>query len=301
VTLDADLQPRITEAVAKLSERFTLADVGGRWGPPVGWRELVPPVRVVTFDADEGECRRLQAEIDPAGRDLVFAPVALGAHDGEQTLYVTSDPACSSLYAPIPEVIAAFPELEVTTLVREERLRVQTLERWCQEHGEVVHAMKLDVQGAELDVLRGAGAVLGDVVMLELELSFNRMYSGQPLFGDVDGFLAQHGFQLWRLGHLVHYSRGRAARDIPRGEVAWFDSRPVEFVGGGGELFWAHAWYVAADVLTASTRERRLRAALSAVAFGLPTWLNRSPQLCRRPVTSEHHTPVILRPTFAVQ
>jgi len=54
--------------------------------------------------------------------------------------------------------------------------------------------LKVDVQGAELYVLRGAGRCLEDAVVVHTEAEFVPMYKEQPLFAEVDQFLRQSGF-----------------------------------------------------------------------------------------------------------
>ena len=56
--------------------------------------------------------------------------------------------------------------------------------------------LKLDVQGFELEVLRGAEQTLDRVVALDVELSQTELYTGAPLMGDVVGHLADRGFEL---------------------------------------------------------------------------------------------------------
>jgi FkbM family methyltransferase len=56
--------------------------------------------------------------------------------------------------------------------------------------------LKVDVQGAELDVLRGATAVLQSADSVLVECSFAELYRGQPLAGEVVSFLDSHGFHL---------------------------------------------------------------------------------------------------------
>lgn len=68
--------------------------------------------------------------------------------------------------------------------------------------------VKLDVQGYELEVLRGAATVLENAEVLVLELSFRRLYAGQPLAHEVIAFLGRQGF---RIADICTYSQ--RARD----------------------------------------------------------------------------------------
>ena len=54
----------------------------------------------------------------------------------------------------------------------------------------------LDVQGAELKVLRGMGTVLDTVKMVWMEVATVELYEGQPLKTDVEGFMRAAGFAL---------------------------------------------------------------------------------------------------------
>jgi FkbM family methyltransferase len=52
----------------------------------------------------------------------------------------------------------------------------------------------IDVEGAELKVLRGAAAVLRNVTLVHIEVSFRPMQSGKPLFWEVSKYLSNCGF-----------------------------------------------------------------------------------------------------------
>ena len=54
--------------------------------------------------------------------------------------------------------------------------------------------LKIDVQGFELEVLRASRTLLGLFDHIYVEASFEVLYEGQPLAGEVAAFLAEHGF-----------------------------------------------------------------------------------------------------------
>ncbi len=55
--------------------------------------------------------------------------------------------------------------------------------------------LKLDVQGFELKVLEGATETLTRCAYVYAECSARELYEGQALYGEVAGFLAEHGFR----------------------------------------------------------------------------------------------------------
>jgi FkbM family methyltransferase len=57
----------------------------------------------------------------------------------------------------------------------------------------------LDVQGAELQVLKGSGIYLDQCKFLELEISTWEVYLGQPLFKEIEEWLMGQGFfAIWK-------------------------------------------------------------------------------------------------------
>jgi FkbM family methyltransferase len=226
-----------------LDRKTVVIDVGCRWGFSDNWKQLAPAVRLFGFDPDEDECRRLTAlNVDD---DTTLVPVALGRRCGPETLYLTAEPACSSIYQPDPYLTEHRPELNCAKEVGTTIVNMMTLDAWAAESGVTcIDFLKLDVQGAELDVLLGGEASLKNVRALEVEVEFNPIYLNQPLFGDVDAFLRKKGFVLWRLANLVHYS-GEPGKDrSPGQDVLYYDSKPISIQPMPGQLVWGHAYYI---------------------------------------------------------
>jgi len=233
------------------SRPLVVVDIGCRWGLPERWSASLEDLRVYAFDADPAECARLQAQ---AAANVTYVPLALGEREGAAPLHYTADPACSSLFPPDAHALATFPELHVIAPAGIGSVTIHTLNGWAESAGvTALDAIKLDVQGAELAVLRGASALLGTVRLIEAEVTFNPIYEGQPLFGALDAFLRDRGFVLWRLGHLVHYtSRSQQGVPVERVDRMFFDSEPVEFQVGAGQLTWGHAYYCTREMIDGS-------------------------------------------------
>jgi FkbM family methyltransferase len=261
--------PSLASLAALLDRPLVVVDVGCRWGFEKKWEALGSQVQLIGFDADAAECEALRQQ---PGDGVRYVAASLGAAPGPARLFLTREPACSSLYPPDPVLIAERPELACTSLASTVEVELTTLDAWAAEAGvRSVDVLKLDTQGAELDILRGAEQLLGSVRALEVEVELNPLYRGQPLFGDVDRFLRERGYVLWRLGHLVHYGLPDGLSDVAVEDRQVFDGQAVPFSARGGQLFWAHAYYVRREMALGpygSPKQTALRDACIAKVLG---------------------------------
>jgi len=119
--------------------------------------------------------------------------LALGAHRGTVDANVSQDTRNSSVLAVGERHLRAVPDSRIVGLesVRMDRLDVL----WPDvAHGALRTYLKIDTQGYELEVLRGALRVLDAIVLVEAEVSLLPTYDAGPLFEDVVEFVAEHGF-----------------------------------------------------------------------------------------------------------
>jgi FkbM family methyltransferase len=113
-----------------------------------------------------------------------YLPDAIG--DGEQHLLrVTAASGMASLLEPDPDRLGAFNGFLEWGQVRA-RLPLQTTRLDDVRAIQHMDMLKIDVQGAELMVFRGARNRLRDAVFVHTEVSFVPLYQDQPTFGDVD-------------------------------------------------------------------------------------------------------------------
>lgn len=83
-----------------------------------------------------------------------------------------------------------------------------------------VDVIKLDVQGHELEALRGAQRLLeSSVRLVYTEVEFVRLYEDSCMFAEIDRFLAEFGFSLFQLYHI---NEGRTVS--PGGQLVYGDA-----------------------------------------------------------------------------
>lgn len=178
--------------------------------------------RVVAFEADTEEADRLVERLSlSSGIEIVGA--ALGERDGMATLFVTENPSCSSLFEPNEQVIGRFPGLHVARLSHTTQVEVVTLDRVCADKGiRSVDFVKMDVQGGELGILRGGSRSLSEVAAVVTEVSFQKIYNGQPLFGEISEEMSRQGMEFYGFVHTGGKSRG--SRNRPTTQALWGDA-----------------------------------------------------------------------------
>lgn len=130
------------------------------------------------------------------GSDVWLENAALGAKDGPAEFFRGAQSATNSLL-PRPQssgrpYYPASAGLSGGTFVE-----VITLDRFLDERGiERVDLLKIDLQGGEMDALRGASACLsrGAFSVILCEVVFVQKYGGQPLFWEICHYLAEFGY-----------------------------------------------------------------------------------------------------------
>jgi FkbM family methyltransferase len=154
--------------------------------------------RITGFEPVEEECRKLNAAGDSVHN---YLPYAVG-NGRPGTFRQCNFPATSSLFEPNRVLLDRFQNLgEVTRVVREFSIETHRLDDIPELAA--VDYIKLDVQGAECDVIEGAARTLASTLVVHTEVEFVPLYIGQPLFAEVDQALRRKGFCFHRFAGLA--------------------------------------------------------------------------------------------------
>jgi FkbM family methyltransferase len=128
-----------------------------------------------------------------------LAASLMEAQPGTLEFHVTADPGCSSFFRPTETNVGYHPDkMDVVETIE---VPVAVLDDSLADIRHI-HLIKLDLQGFELEALKGAHEVLKRTDLIMTEVEFISLYEDQPLFSEVELFLRSHGFGLHNLYNL---------------------------------------------------------------------------------------------------
>ena len=220
-------------------EPITIFEVGACEGEDsIKLRRRFPRAQIHSFEPLPGNVAKIRRNFAKYGvHDVHLHELALSDTDGVAEFYVSSGHPedqprtddwdfgnkSSSLLAPKEHLrthswLTFDEKIEVTT---------QRLDTFCERHNiRRIDFLYLDVQGAELMVLAGAGPLIGRIGAAWLEVEQIELYAGQPLRPDVESFMLAHNFTcvLDTVGAVTGdqlYVADRLRRRLKRKRLHW--------------------------------------------------------------------------------
>lgn len=224
----------------------------------------------------QGELTRQVAD-DPRIRPV---PMAVGDRTGPIDLHLTADRVLSSVLPPTPHGSRAYGAL----VARERTVRVPmtTLDEWASSSGvEDVQVVKIDVQGLELAVLRGAERVLASgVLAVNSEAQLVPEYEGAATFAEIDLFLRARGFTLHQVHELWHQGEEFQSSCV---DALWLRNDALSWLRQDPYHAWRVGW---ADLVSRGLERCRARGCRMVALYGAGEHTRealKSPRLADRP------------------
>ena len=174
----------------------TVIDVGAAYGDwSAACHRVFPSARYLLVEPLREFADFLNNSVQELG-NASYIPAASAGADGNLTIHVHPDLVGSSLLM----------ETEgggVDGFDREVACR--TVDGLVQDHeAPGPYLLKADVQGAELEVLRGATDTLKSTDLVILEVSFSRFFLDGPEFHEVVAFMCDAGFVMYDILNLMY-------------------------------------------------------------------------------------------------
>ncbi|HEX3743279.1 MAG TPA: FkbM family methyltransferase [Bryobacteraceae bacterium] len=161
-------------------------DIGaysGEW--TLSLRALFPETRVLMIEPQAARGERLRA-LTQVHDGVEFAPALLGSSAAKGVTFFQAETGSSVLRDPGNGAVEP-TAIDMTTL--DALTRSTPFER--------PDFLKLDVQGYELEVLRGAEQVLRSVEAVMMEVNLIAVYEGAPLVDETVAYMAARGFRVY--------------------------------------------------------------------------------------------------------
>lgn len=149
--------------------------------------------QVIWVEALPAKVESLRERLGALANHRVIQALAWSKTGESISLIETTNTQSSSVLA-LGEHARLYPEIkpgkthELKTVSLGESPEILSLPR--------IDLVNLDVQGAELEVLRGLSAVMDRIAAVYSEVNLIEIYQGNPLISDIDGYLTGQGFKL---------------------------------------------------------------------------------------------------------
>jgi FkbM family methyltransferase len=172
-----------------------IVDAGAKFGIHPSNRKFMDLADHYLLDADDDEIRYLKSFYKDF-ENIHCESLFLDSSSRSLTFYNYAHPGGHSAHAPDPENLY-WSELRPNTseITCESTVETTTLDKFVESLGRDIDFLKVDVEGHEVELLKGAGLSLKSVLGLRVEIMINTMYRGlDPTFGTVYSYLANKGF-----------------------------------------------------------------------------------------------------------
>jgi len=203
--------PQFTKYLVKneiLKNRpLAVVDVGSRGGLEHHWTNYDNAVQFIGFEPDSEECERLNNSLN-SGSNSRFYPVALYKDKGSYVFYHNQASAASGLYPADQKIVSRFPDEENLKIRKTSIIHTTDFDSFIKDYNiPDIDFMKIDAEGADLDILKGSiNQLKKSVLGISCEVFFAPWRGEGRGFSEIEQFLRPLGFRLYDL-NLYRYAK----------------------------------------------------------------------------------------------
>ncbi|HEX3052641.1 MAG TPA: FkbM family methyltransferase [Aggregatilineaceae bacterium] len=177
-----------------------------------------PSATIHSFEPNPHIVAHLQTQFG-TNSNIIIHDQALGAENKMIPFKILKHDGASSILPPSSILVHYHgSKMDVTETVEVPLVRMDSV------LDQEIDILKLDLQGYELEALRGATNLLPRIKAITIEVEFVPLYDGQPLYGDIDVFLRAAGFRLLNLYELWTHPDGQ----LTSGDAVYLNTRYFE-------------------------------------------------------------------------
>lgn len=194
------------EKLLKYLNCDSIVDVGANRGQfALVARECLPNAMIYSFEPLPAPFHKIKCLFSDDNKVKIFH-CAIGQSQKNMTMHVSKSDDSSSLYPISRTQSILYPGTEEKETVQ---IALEKLNNFIKaEDLQGRSLLKIDVQGYELEVMKGSEEILCDFSYVYVECSFIELYIGQPLLYEIIKYMSDKGFGVYGAYNLNYDSSG---------------------------------------------------------------------------------------------
>ena len=200
---------------------ITILDLGAAGGIHKRWNSYKTVIRSILFEANKEEYMKL---ISNKQESTIVINSVLADKCKMVNFNICEKQQVSSTYVPNVSLLKMYEESERFKINKTIRMEANSINNLLPDNGiKEVDFIKIDTQGSELDILKGATNYFENLIGLEVEIEFVELYLDQPLFPEVHSFIESKGFSLIDL-RKYYWKRKNNRSSYNKGNLIFADA-----------------------------------------------------------------------------
>jgi len=206
---------------------FVVYDIGARWGIWEPFHCLPLPLVKVGFEPEPQEAEKLEK----SGVFDTVCPVGLSGDGGDKTLHIAKNLGASSIYGPDLDSIARFCDPGIFEVQKEICISTFTLGSAVKKFQlQAPDFIKLDVEGAELEIMKGGEEAIRNASGILFESRLSRFYNAEPVHGEIVEYLQKLGFMQIAFNPVGSFSGAHMLIDAGMARNLRVEENPVRLL-----------------------------------------------------------------------
>ena len=232
------LETTIFQEIFDNENTISLVDIGGYKGIQDRWKRVENLVDFHTFEPNSVEADKIRSKT----KSLNIYKSALSSSDGKILLNICKEPGVSSVLEQNFEFLKKFKNVERFEIVKKIEVEAKKLDSLKIDK---IDFIKIDVQGYNLEVLKGSTEALKKAIGIEIECEFKEIYKNQSLFKDVDEYLSKHNFEVCDFTDIIRWTENV--------------SKEKEQIKNQGEIIYVNALYLKKNLNNKNIDKEKLK------------------------------------------
>ncbi len=198
------------------------ADVGAKDGVYPKWLNKTKNFKSILFEPNTNSYKLL---LKNKKNNEIIINSALSDKKERLTLNICKSEGSSSIFKPNYKFLNLFYNASRFNIKSTEVINANTLDNLLKINKiDGIDFLKIDVQGFELNVLKGSLNSLKSIVGIEVECEISQMYLGQPLFDKILNFLHNYNFHLFDIKRYYWKRKDSNNKNNNKGQLIFVDT-----------------------------------------------------------------------------